>query len=152
MPTITGIIQQDGAFVNVEVGLGHAAVAALHARFQAVPPALQKVAMIDTGCETTTLDTAVIQQMKQQLGLQYLTVNPVTAPGLGIAAGLAVVYPIRFVVLNPGGQNLVRRTLFVQELPIGQLNYDALIGRDLLEFCRFVYEGRNQPGQFELTY
>jgi len=108
--------------------------------------------MIDTGCETTTLDTAVIQQMKQQLGLQYLTVNPVTAPGLGIAAGLAVVYPIRFVVLNPGGQNLVRRTLFVQELPIGQLNYDALIGRDLLEFCRFVYEGRNQPGQFELTY
>jgi hypothetical protein len=152
MPTITGPIQHDGALVNVEVGLDQAAVAALRAKSQAVPPAILKVAVIDTGCETTTLDTAVVQQMQQQLGLQYLGVNPVAAPGLGIPVGLAVTYSISLVVLNSGGQNLVRPTLLVQEMPIGQLGYDILIGRDLLEFCRFVYEGRNRPGQFELTY
>jgi hypothetical protein len=76
-------------------------------------------------------------------------VTPSAAPGLGLA-GLAVVFPISFVVLHPGGQHLVKRTLLAQELPIGRLGYDVAIGRDLLASCRFVYEGRT--GQFELTY
>jgi hypothetical protein len=70
MPTITGAIQHDGALVNVEVGLGHVAVAALRAQLQAVPPAIPKVALIDPGAEMTTPDTALVQQMRQQLGLK----------------------------------------------------------------------------------
>ena len=69
MPTITGAIQHDGALVNVEVGLGYAAAASLRAQRQAVPPAVPKVAIIDPGAEMTTLDTALVQQMRQQLGL-----------------------------------------------------------------------------------
>src|SRR5258707_589663 len=113
MPTITGAIQHDGAMVNIEVGLGYAAVAAIRAQLRAVPPAIPKVAMIDPGAEMTTLDTALVQQMQQQLGLKYLTVTPSTAPGLGFA-GLAVVYPVSFMVVHPAGQHLVKRTLLVQ--------------------------------------
>jgi len=132
-----------------QVGLAYAAIAAIRAQLQAVPPAIPKVAIIDPGAEMTTLDTALVQQMQQQLGLKYLTVTPSNAPGLGFA-GLAVVYPVSFAVIHPGGHHLVKRTLLVQELPISRLGYDVAIGRDVLAFCRFVYEGRT--GQFELYY
>jgi len=149
MPTIIGPIRHDGVLVSVEVGLGSAAVHALRAQHKAVPPAIQKTGLIDSGAEITTLDTALVQQMRQQLGLQYLTVIPSTAPALGFN-GIAVVYPIGFVILHPQGQHLVNRTLLIQELPISQLGYDVLIGRDVLASCRFVYEGR--AGQFEVSY
>jgi hypothetical protein len=149
MPAITGAIQHDGALVSVEVGLGSAAASAIRAQLKPVPPAIHKTALIDSGAEMTTLDSALINQMQQQLGLKYLTVTPSSAPALGFS-GLAVVYPISFVVIHPAGQHLVMRTLLVQELPIAQLGYDILIGRDLLASCRFVYDGRS--GQFELSY
>jgi hypothetical protein len=35
-------------------------------------------------------------------------------------------------------------------LPIGQLGYDVLIGRDVLAACDLVYEGRRR--RFDLTW
>ncbi len=149
MPTIAGVVDHDGALVSVEVGLASAAISAIRAQLKPAPPAIQKRAIIDSGAEITTLDTALIKQMQQQLGLKYQTVTPSVAPALGFS-GLAVVYPVSFVVIHSGGHHLVKRTLLVQELPISVLGYDVLIGRDLLASCRFVYDGR--IGQFELSY
>jgi hypothetical protein len=55
--------------------------------------------------------------------------------------------------LNPTGNaqdHLVVPDLSVLELSLSSLGYQALIGRDLLARCRFLYDG---PGNaFRLTY
>ena len=89
---------------------------------------------------------------------------PQTLDKFGFKQHFEIVRPIQHSVLQfppqarnqlarrnrPRGQHLAKRTLLVQELPISQLGYDVLIGRDLLASCRFVYDGRT--GQFELSY
>jgi hypothetical protein len=49
-----------------------------------------------------------------------------------------------------GSDNLVVANLVVVELPLTQLGYHALLGRDVLALCDFHYGGR--LGTFALTY
>lgn len=60
-------------------------------------------------------------------------------------AGLRVVHPSA----DPR-QDLVAADLSIAEVSLGVLGYELLIGRDLLEMCRFVYDGLADV--FELTW
>ena len=40
--------------------------------------------------------------------------------------------------------------LLVVEVPLAVLGYQALVGRDVLGRCRFLYDGPS--GRFKLTY
>lgn len=66
-------------------------------------------------------------------------------PGLQYEANLTVVHPTR-----QAGSDLVMRNTLLVELPRRTLGYQALIGRDVLALCDFLYGGR--AGTFTLTY
>ena len=54
---------------------------------------------------------------------------------------------------HPSGDprlNLMLDSLLVVELSIGLLGYEALLGRDVLAACLFLYDGPR--ARFELTY
>jgi hypothetical protein len=61
------------------------------------------------------------------------------------AAGLTVIHPSGDPALH-----LVLADLLVIDVPLRHLGYEALIGRDVLDACRFLYHGpRNR---FRLAY
>src|SRR5262249_39246278 len=105
-------------------------------------------ALLDTGSDTTCIDPSLVQA----LGL------PVAGFSLGnvpAAGGLTHImqYQVGLVILHPSGQasqNFTNNNLLVAEVPLNQLGYQALIGRDLLDRCKFVYDGPAK--QFSLTY
>lgn len=105
------------------------------------------MALIDTGAETSALDTSVVAKLRA-VGAKYITVTPSNAPALG-GWGLAPVLLVRLALTPPQGPPLVERNVLVQELPIGRLGYDVLVGRDVLRRCDFHYLGRTT--RFELT-
>jgi hypothetical protein len=73
-------------------------------------------------------------------------------PALG-GLGIAVEYDAGLRILHPAGNtshDLVFTDLPVLELDLGQVGYQALIGRDVLAVCNFFYQG--PAGRFELIY
>ncbi len=156
MPTLNGQIDPDGAMVDVEVGLGHDAAQVLRAQMLAVPPPIQKRALLDTGAQRTTIDGQLANDLRA-LGVQVLTVSPSNAPGLPGTppappalgwTSIAPVLSVRLSILNPRGGNLVIRDLLVDEL--GLVYYDLIIGRDVLARCDLLFSGRT--GRFRLSY
>src|SRR5271165_176444 len=109
MPTLSGPILPDGALVRVEVGLDHGAAQALRTQHQAVPPPLARSALLDTGAETSALDSALVAQLRA-MGVRILTVTPTNVPALG-GLGLAPVLLVHLAILHPQGNNLAHRSL-----------------------------------------
>jgi hypothetical protein len=63
MPVLTGVLQPDGALVDI--ALGWSAVGAQQQRtaLRPVPPALPARALVDTGAEMNCVDAALIHQL-----------------------------------------------------------------------------------------
>jgi len=103
---------------------------------------------VDTGAEITCVDGALIHQLGLPLA-QLALANVPALGGLRIGthyhAGMVVVHPSR-----ANGMDLVVGNLLIMEVPLTALGYQALIGRDLLARCDFLYGGRRQ--RFTLTY
>jgi hypothetical protein len=148
MPLITGSLLQEGAIVDVLVGLSRAEVNKLRLALRPVPLPMQVRALIDSGAEVSCLDPAIIQR----LALPWDRPTLANMPG---AVGMvwASLYAGSLTILHPSGdpnQNYVVPALPLCELPLGILGYDAVIGRDILDGLRFLYDG---PGRtFSLDY
>lgn len=148
MPVLKGILQPEGALVDVQVCWSAGQVRQLRQAHQPVPPAIDARALVDTGAEITCEDGALIQQLGLPLA-QLALANIPALGGLRIGAhyhaGMVVVHPSR-----APGRDLVVQNLLILEVPLAGLGYQALIGRDLLARCDFLYAGRRQ--RFTLTY
>lgn len=148
MPVLKGALQADGALVNIEVGWSAILAAQLRAALRPVPPAIAAKALLDTGAEVTCLDGVLIQGLALP-GAGTVLANVPAAGGLTGGtqhrASLMVVHPSGNPVLN-----LVVRDLLLVALPLAGLGYEALIGRDILDRCAFLYHG--PLGRFRLSY
>ncbi len=148
MPVLLDALQAEGALVDVELGWSETRARLLRLALRPVPPPVAARALLDTGAEVTCFDTAIIS-------LLGLPVSGVTSVNLAAHGGQAYV-PLYFAglsVLHPSGNardNLVVRNLTVLEVPLAGLGYQALIGRDVLARCRFLYSGRDD--RFRLSY
>jgi len=156
VPTFFDYLQPDGALVQVHLGLSTVARQALWKQSKAVPPAIQKIGLLDTGAEGTAIDTQAVLSQLQQMGVQRTNFGLTNTPALGGLAG-SVSWMIDFVIIppwqgraRPAFAPLVRRNLPVEDLNIGRLGYDVLIGRDVLNSCRFDFDGFSSA--FWLTY
>lgn len=148
MTTLQGSLTPDGALVDVELGWGSAQAAKLRAARRPVPPPVALRAVLDTGAEVSCLDAAVVQA----LGLPLHNVTFANAPGVS-GFTLALQRYASLVVLHPSQNaqfNLVVRDLIVVELPLNTVGCQALLGRDVLACCDFLFSGRS--GTFTLTY
>lgn len=148
MPVLKGVLQPDGAVVDVQVCWSAGQVRQLRQAHRPVPPALDARALVDTGAEITCMDSALVHQL--DLPLAHLALANVPAIG-GLRVGAQ--YHAGMVVVHPSGapgMDLVVQNLLILEVPLVGLGYQALIGRDLLARCDFLFGGRRQ--RFTLTY
>jgi hypothetical protein len=111
-------------------------------------PPVPARAVLDSGAEATCIDSSLVQT----LGMPpkgFTLANLPTAGGLTVGTE----YDISLTVLHPSGNarlHLVVSDLVVVELALGVLGYQALIGRDVLAICKFLYHGPR--GRFRLSY
>lgn len=148
MPILSGRLQPEGAVVDVQVGWSAAQARQLRHAHRPVPPALDTRALVDTGAEITCIDGLLIQQ----LGLPLAQLALANIPALG---GLRVGthYHGSLVIVHPSGgasASLVVPNVLILEAPLAGLGYHALVGRDVLALCDFVYAGRRR--RFALRY
>lgn len=148
MPVIRGLIQGDGPLIRVAIGWSAANARRLRAALRPVPPPVETLAILDSGAQATCMDGSVVQTLGLPLG--GFTFANVPAGG-GLTLG--VQHDASLTILHPSGNahlNLLIPDIPVLELPIGTLGYQMLIGRDVLDRCRFVYHGPR--GKYRLAY
>ena len=79
MPVLKGILQPEGAVVDVQVCWSAGQVRQLRQAHRPVPPALDARALVDTGAEITCIDGALVHQ----LGLPLAHLALANVPALG---------------------------------------------------------------------
>ena len=139
MPKVTGPLLSEGAIIEAQVGLSHTEVKKLRQAFKPVQQPKQIRFLIDSGAETTCLDSTVIKS----LGLAWSGPIPLNIPALS-GWTLTSLYRADVTIVDPSGksgQNFVINDLAICELSLGLLHYEGLIGRDILDQVRFNYEG-----------
>ena len=148
MPVLKGVLQTEGALVEVEAGWSAVQARRLRQAQQPVPPDRGAWGLLDTGAEITCFDTILVRQ----LGLPLAQVTLANVPALGgLQAGAHFHGGLR--LLHPSGdplQTLQIPNLLVLEMPLATIGYHVVIGRDILDRCDFLYRGRRQ--RFTLIY
>jgi hypothetical protein len=87
-----------------------------------------------------------------QLGLPFGGTAPVNLPAHG-GLTFSILHDAGVTILHPSGRtqdHMAVLDLSVLELDLAALGYQALLGRDVLAQCRFVYDG--PKGSFQLRY
>ncbi len=148
MPQITGSLSVQGAMVEVVVGLARSDVQRLRQALQPIPQARKLRALIDTGAQVTYLDPSVVGA----LTLPWSTLGLANMPA---AVGMipTTFHRASVVIEHSSGnkrRHLVAGELLVCELPLGLLGYEAVVGRDILDTLRFLYDGPART--FSLDY
>jgi hypothetical protein len=134
--------------VPIQIGLSAPSAQLLRLAFRPVPPPVEARALLDTGAEMTCVDSALIQLVGPSFGGTVMA-------NLPAHGGITIVprYDVTLTIVHPSGdpdQHLVLHNITVLEIPLAVLGYQAVIGRDVLAQCRFLYDG---PGNhFELAY
>jgi hypothetical protein len=148
MPILSDVLTAEGALVDLLVGLSAATIHALRTAGRPVPSPLPVRALIDTGADMTCVDRNVLQGLPLAWGGMALA-NVPTHGGITIAAQ----HEVTLTIVHPSGNpsdDLIEPNLYVLELPLASLGFQALIGRDVLARCCFRYDG--PASQFDLEY
>src|SRR5579859_4580300 len=148
MPSLTGAVTQEGALVDIWVGLSDSSLQVLRAALRPVPSPVATQALLDTGAEITCIDSSLVQTLS--LPLSGTTFANLPAHG-GLTLG--ALYDIRLTILHPSGDphdHLTVSNLSSMELSLTHLGYQILIGRDVMARCRFLYNGPKM--KFHLAY
>ncbi len=148
MPWLTDVVQPEGPIVAVEIGLSRMEIQRLRKAVRPVPAAVSLRALIDTGADCSAVEPRAVAS----LALPVKNITLANIPALG---GLTPItqHDAGLTLVHPSGDtrlNLVMGTLLLAEVSLGALGYEVLIGRDVLQRCRFLYHGpRNR---FKLAY
>jgi hypothetical protein len=148
MPIVSGRIRRDGALVKVRLAWSTSDAQRQRAALKPIPPPVEVMALLDSGAEATALDVGLVRS----LGLPVAGITLANAPGVG-GLNYTSQHEVDLTVLHRSGnpsRDLIVRDLMVIELNLGQLGYQALIGRDVLAGCRFLYDG--PQGRFKVAY
>src|SRR5262245_53985537 len=116
MPVLTGVVQAEGALVEVGVAWGDAAARAQRAALRPVPPPQSAQALLDTGAESTCLDTALAQALSLPLAGMALA----NVPAVG-GLTFSPQYKVNLTVRHPSGdasQNLLLRDILVLDVSL----------------------------------
>lgn len=139
-------VNHEGPIVSAYVGVSRPRADALVAAGQVPPQPIQIRGLLDTGASNTAIDPTVLTA----LGLTPTGTAQVNTPTTGAAPQTVDQYDVGFVIPSPNGAPLFSQTLpvFASHLFAAQ-GIHALIGRDILSQCVFVYNG---SGFFTLSY
>jgi hypothetical protein len=123
------------------IAVSKARVQVLKAAGESIPPPVQIDALLDTGASCTCVDPTVLAKLK----LTPTGSVSVNTPTTGATPQLADQYDAALIIPD-GGTPFVLETIPVvaTELFAAQ-GFHALIGRDILDRCVFVYTGGANP-------
>lgn len=142
-------VRASGLLVDVSVGVSDGRLKQLWKRTQEPPPAVFATFLIDTGADTTMVD----EQIMRTLGLTAINQRQViTSESKGVAR-LCDVYDIGISVPNGGATPWKIPTVAALGRPL-HMN-DALhgvLGRDVLDKVRLVYDGPQQVFTIDYNY
>jgi aspartyl protease len=120
---------------------------ALVAAQQPIPPAQPIDALVDTGADCTTVDPSVVRA----LNLQPTGSVSIITPSTGSTPYQTDEYDVGLYLPGPTAPALVFPTIPVITAHLWHAQgFHALIGRDILDRCLFVYNGDMQL--FTLAY
>ena len=148
MNTFQDAIDLDGPVVRVAINMPAAFLMQMRRQAQPIPPAVEVMALIDTGADVSVFDPSVFVPL-QPYGLVAGQALYVNAPGLGpITPVFEYFVSLEFPV---GPPNPVKfEMIAVVERALGAMGYQALLGRDVLAACGFWYDGPG--GRFTLAF
>jgi hypothetical protein len=140
-------VAANGPILSALVTVSEARAAALNAVSQQIPPAVPIRALVDTGASCTCIDPSVLVA----LSLTPTGSVNISTPSTGSAPHSADQYDVGFAIPNGGGLPFFLRTMPViaSEL-LNPQGFHALLGRDVLQHCVFVYNG--DMGFFTLAF
>jgi hypothetical protein len=148
MPTLAQDLTFYGALVEISVGWSVKDATKQQPLGLSVPLPRQATALLDTGAEVTCID----KELSNALALPLEGFTAANLPAMG-GLSISTMLSASMTLIHPTGQrrnNLAIRSIGVLELSLGNLPFQALIGRDILARCRFTFDG---PGyKFRLVY
>jgi hypothetical protein len=149
VPHFTLQIDAGGPILTALVTVSQARRAALQAADQPIPAASQVRALVDTGASCTCVDPSVLAGLKLT-PKGSVNINTASSGGTPHAADQ---YDVALVIPGPvpGSTPLIFPNIPVvaSEL-LNVQGFHALIGRDILGLCLFMYNG--ETGLFTLAY
>lgn len=129
-----------GPLLQFGVSVNKPRAEALRAASQPVPSPILITGLIDTGASCTCIDSSILRQ----LAIPVSGTTPVHTPSTKASAPhIANQYDISLILAHP----LMTRTFHaipVTEAQLVHQGIQALIGRDILSFCLFTYDGAAQ--------
>ena len=137
MPHLTLHIAPSGPIFSLRIGVSAPRELALRAAGEPVPPTAIITALIDTGASSTCIDEAVLRS----LNLTPTGTAPVTTPSTGTEPVVLSQYDVSLYIVHPS-INLRLGAVPVLGTSLASQELDALIGRDVLSQCLFVYDGQ----------
>ncbi len=136
MPHLTLPISALGPTLDVRIGVSQPRAQALGAAGQPVPSPLNAHVLIDTGASCTCIDAAILAALKlPPSGSAF-----VSTPSTGIAPHIANQFDVSLTLYHPA---LFRwwGAVPVVEAVLAPQGIGGLIGRDILAYCLFMYDG-----------
>ena len=145
MPYLSISISAAGPVIDIGIGVTEARAKALQAAGKVVPPARKIRGLIDTGASCTAVDTKVLKMFH----LQPTGSVPIHTPSTQGIARNADQYDVRLHLLH-SDMVLPIDAVPVVDAALANQGIEALIGRDILSRCLFVYDG--QSAMFSLAF
>lgn len=145
MPALTGRPSAWGPMVDVKIMQSLQLAEALRKRGKPAAVPTTCLALLDTGASSSALDYRLVAS----LGLMFHGSVTVHTPSTGPNVVVRNTYDACFVFDESGPDPLVATVAVIETDFTGQ-GMLALIGRDILDLCTFVYDGRG--GTFRLEW
>jgi hypothetical protein len=136
MPVINAPIDPAGCIIQVAVHVSKSRADALTAAGRSVPNPLIVRALLDTGASSTCIDPAVAAKLGlTPTGTTMIhTATPTPHPTLHN------LYDVNLILVGP--VSLTFGPIPVAECDISAIDCQMLLGRDVLQYCCFTYNGR----------
>jgi len=145
MPILTTALGSGGPIIPLLIGVSKPREAALIAAHQAVPPPVQMRALIDTGASSTCIEAGSLTS----LSLAPTGTVLITTPSTGQNPIQCSQYDVSLIFVHPNLPLVFPAMPIIECQPLGG-NFQALLGRDFLRYCLFVYDGQAQ--HFALSF
>ena len=138
----------NGPVLTVVIGVSVPRGDALMTAGRAVPTGISARALIDTGASCSCVDPSILVKLE----LTPTGSVPVHTPSTGGAPHLAEQYYVSLIIPGAGTHHV---PLAIPAVPVTAANLslqgvDALIGRDVLRECIFIYNG--SVGLFTIAF
>ena len=145
MPHLTLQNSIGGPLIDLWIGASNARAEALTRVGKQAPAPLLIRGLIDTGASSTCIDPQILKTLE----LTPTGEVAIHTPSTGSAPHFAYQYDVSLTLVHPN-HKLEIGTVPVIEATLSGQGIQALIGRDVLEQCLFIYDG--QTGTFTLAF